>query len=93
MWKDRKVVLSTLWAFVVLNFFTPTSSPLLRPGRPDADSGSELRAVLFFAVIMETAMLMVLLSRVLAEGLESLGQHRRRHTAHSVLAWSLTGAR
>ena len=93
IWKDRRVVLSTLWVFVVLNFlyadvFTLFFDPAAQTQTADLSSG----AVLFFAVIMETAMLMVLLSRVLPEGWNrwvNIGA-AILHTA--VLAWSLTGS-
>ena len=83
IWKDRRVVLSTLWVFLVLNFlyadiFTLFFDPAAQTQTSDLSSG----AVFFFAVIMETAMLMVLLSRVLPHGVESLDQRRRRRTAH-----------
>jgi hypothetical protein len=91
--KDRRKMLSTLWVFVVLNFlyadiFTLFFDPAAQTQTLDLSSGS----VLFFAVVMETAMLMVLLSRVLPHawnrwtniGVATL------HTA--VLAWSLSGS-
>ena len=62
--KDRKVVLSTLWIFALLNYvyadvFTLFFSPAAQTGTlamPPA-------AVLVFAILMETAIAMVLLSR------------------------------
>ena len=64
--KGRKVVLSTLWIFAMLNylyadvftlFFNPTAQKetLAMPQGP----------VMVFAILMETAIVMVLLSRIL----------------------------
>jgi hypothetical protein len=65
--KDRKVILSTLWIFAVLNYlyadvFGLSFNPVLQPNvTMDITQGSALA----FAVLMETAIAMVLLSRVL----------------------------
>ena len=65
--KDRKVILSTLWIFTVLNYiyadvFGLSFNPVLQPNvTMDITQGSALA----FAVLMETAIAMVLLSRVL----------------------------
>ncbi len=62
--KDRKVILSTLWIFATLNyiyadvftlFFNPAAQQMAIPQG----------AALVFAILMETAIAMVLLSRVL----------------------------
>jgi hypothetical protein len=65
--KDRKVVLSTLWIFAVLNYiyadvFGLSFNPTLQPNvTMEITQGSALA----FAVLMETAIAMVLLSRLL----------------------------
>ena len=89
--KDRRVVLSTLWVFLVLNFlyadvFTLFFDPAARTQTPDLSSG----AVLFFAVVMETAMAMVLLSRVLPDGWSRWTNIGAAILHTGVLAWSLT---
>ncbi len=64
--KDRKVMLSTLWIFAVLNYiyadvFGLSFNPILQPNVTiEITQGSALA----FAVLMETAIAMVLLSRV-----------------------------
>jgi hypothetical protein len=90
-WKDRRVVLSMLWIFVVLNFiyadvFTLFFDPAARTQTSDLSSGF----VLFFAVIMETAMVMVLLSRVLTEAWSRRTNIGAAILHIVVLAWSLT---
>lgn len=64
--KDRKVVLSTLWIFAVLNYlyadmFTLFFNPVAQEEAIRMTEG----LVLGFAVLMEIAIAMVLLSRVL----------------------------
>jgi hypothetical protein len=66
IWKNRKVVFSTLWVFLVLNFiyadvFNLYFDPKAQSTTADMSSG----LVLFFAVMMEVGMLMVVLARVL----------------------------
>jgi hypothetical protein len=65
--KDRKAFLSTLWIFAVLNYlyadvFSLNFNPILQP---DVKVDITQAAALGFAVLMETAIAMVLLSRVL----------------------------
>src|SRR5512142_2068925 len=77
---DRRIVLSTLWIFAMFNYlyadvYTLFFNPVLRP-----EAWKELLAggtggihitegfVLITAVLMETAIAMVLLSRVLSYG-------------------------
>ena len=100
---DRRVVLSTLWIFAMFNYlyadvYTLFFNPALRPeewkqflagyagGIPITEG-----FVLVTAVLMETAMAMVLLSRVL-----SYGPNRWANIISGVfhtvfVAWSLTG--
>jgi hypothetical protein len=101
--RDRRVVLSTLWIFAVLNylyadvfglFFNPSLQPDewsdLLAGNVD---GMEVTQgfVLTFAVLMETAIAMVVLARLLPYRANrwvnvAVGAF---HTA--LVAWSLTG--
>ena len=67
--KDKKVILSTLWIFALLNYiyadiFTSFFNPDAQSGTMTMTQG----AVLGFAILMETAIAMVLLSRVLKYG-------------------------
>ncbi|OFW61428.1 MAG: hypothetical protein A2133_06255, partial [Actinobacteria bacterium RBG_16_64_13] len=93
IWKDRKVVLSTLWVFLVLNFlyadiFTLFFDPAAQTQTSDLSSG----AVFFFAVVMETAMLMVLLSRVLPQAWNRWSNIGAAILHTAVLVWSVTGS-
>lgn len=66
---QRKSLLSTLWIFVLLNMVYADILGMLRPGYVDflAQMGQQLTGstVLLFAVLMEVAIAMVLLSRIL----------------------------
>lgn len=68
--RDRRMVLSTVWIFALINYvyadiFTMFFDPAARSGTPAMSAGT----VLVFAVLMETSIAMVLLSRVLKHGL------------------------
>jgi Family of unknown function (DUF6326) len=66
---DRRVLLSTLWIFAMFNYiyadiFNLFFNPAVHAGAPAITPG----AALFFAAAMETAIAMVILSRVLKRG-------------------------
>ncbi len=101
--RDRGVVLSTLWIFAMLNYvyadvYTLFFNPVLRPESwrqfLSGDAGGVQITegfVLITAVLMETSIAMVLLSRILSYGANrwanvGLGAF---HTAF--VAWSLIG--
>ena len=67
--KQRKVVLSTAWIFVLLNMIYADILGMLKPGYLEfLDQMSQQLTggtVLFFAVLMEIPILMVLLSQIL----------------------------
>ena len=67
---ERKTLLSTMWIFVLLNMVYADILGMLRPGYLDfLDRISQQltgSTVLLFAILMEVAILMILLSRVLA---------------------------
>lgn len=91
--KDRRKVLSTLWVFLVLNFlyadvFTLFFDPAAQTQTTDLSSGS----IFFFAVIMETAMLMVLLCRVLPHAWNRWTNIGAAILHTAVLVWSLFGS-
>ena len=92
-YKDRKVILSTLWIFAMLNylyadiftlFFNPTAQKetLTMPQGP----------VLVFAIMMEIAIAMVLLSRFLKYGVNRWANIIAGIFYTAFVAWSLTGA-
>src|SRR5262245_4098007 len=92
--KDRRMILSTLWIFAVLNYiyadvFSIYFNPSAQAEAMEFTQGSQV-AVLAFAVVMETAMAMVILSRVLSYRWNRLANIvvGTLHTA--LVAWSLT---
>jgi hypothetical protein len=90
-WKDRRVVLSTMWIFVVLNFiYADVFSLFFDPGASTQSSDMSSGAAFFFAVIMETAMVMVLLPRVLPYAWNRWTNIGAAILHIVVLAWSLT---
>jgi hypothetical protein len=64
--KDRPVMLSTLWIFATLNYiYADVFSLYFLPDAQKAALGMASGSVLGFALLMETSISMVLLSRVL----------------------------
>jgi len=92
--KDRRVTLSFLWIFMLLNYiyadiFTLSFNPVLRPGETvDITEGSALA----FALLMETAIAMVLLSRLLTYGVNRWANIIVGIIQTALLSWSLTVA-
>ena len=101
--RDRKVVLSTLWIFAVLNYLYAdviglTFNRVLQP-----EAWSQLGSgyvgsihvtqgfVLMTAVLMETAIAMVLLSRVLSYRPNRLANICVGALQTAAVAWSLSG--
>lgn len=67
--KDRKVILSTLWIFATLNYiYADVFTLFFNPTAQKETLAMPQGAVLVFAILMETAIAMVLLSRVLKYG-------------------------
>jgi hypothetical protein len=67
--KDRKMVLSTLWTFATLNYiYADVFTVFFIPGAQASTAAMPAGAALAFAVLMETAIAMVLLSRLLKYG-------------------------
>jgi hypothetical protein len=90
VWKDRRVMLSTLWVFMLLNYiyadiFGLSFDPAMKEA-VDMSAG----AVLFFAVIMETSIVMVLLSRVLPDVWNRRANIGAAIVHIALLTWSLT---
>ena len=92
--KDRKVILSLLWIFVLLNYiyadiFTLSFGPVLQPGvTVDITEGSALA----FAVLMEAAIAMVLLSILLTYGANRWANIIVGIIHTALVAWSLSVA-
>lgn len=67
--KDRKVILSTLWIFALLNYiYADLFTSFFNPAAHSGSVNFPQTAVLVFAVFMETAIMMVLFSRILNYG-------------------------
>jgi hypothetical protein len=90
--KDRRALLSTLWIFAVLNYiyadvFSLSFNPVLDPDtRIDITQGSALA----IAVLMETAIAMVLLSRVLKYGANRWANISVGVIHTALVSWSLS---
>jgi hypothetical protein len=66
---DRKTVLSTLWIFAMLNYlYADVFTLFFKSGAQETTFAMPAGAVLMFAVLMETAIAMVLVSRLLPYG-------------------------
>jgi hypothetical protein len=64
--QDRKVVFSTLWIFATLNYlYADVFTGFFDPTAKEVTMAMPAGMVLVFAVLMETAIAMVLLSRIL----------------------------
>jgi uncharacterized membrane protein len=90
--KDRRVILSTLWIFAVLNYiyaaiFGLSFNPILQP---DAAVAITQGSALAFAVLMETAIAMVLVARVLKYGVNRLANIAVGLIHTALVSWSLS---
>src|SRR5512136_2873587 len=66
---DVKMILSTLWIFATLNYiYADVFTVFFLPGAQASTAAMPAGAALAFSVLMETAIAMVLLSRVLKYG-------------------------
>jgi hypothetical protein len=90
LWKDRRVVLSTIWVFLVLNFLYADIFTLFFDPAAKEPSDMSFGAVVFFAVLMETSMLMVLLSRVLSRAWNRWTNIGAAILHTGLLSWSVT---
>lgn len=91
--KDRKVILSTLWIFALLNYvYADIFSIFFNPDAHSDTLAMPQGAVLAFAVMMETAIAMVLLSRLLNYGANRWANMIAGLFHTALVAWTLTGA-
>jgi len=90
--KDRKVVLSTLWIFAMLNYlYNDVFALFFNPTAQKETLAMPQGGVLIFAILMETAIAMVLLSRVLKYGANRWASIIAGIFHTALVAWSLTG--
>jgi hypothetical protein len=91
--KDRKVVLSTLWIFAMLNYlYADVFTLFFNPAAHKETLAMPQGAVLAFAILMETAIAMVFLSRFLKYGANRWANIIAGIFHTAFVAWSLTGA-
>jgi hypothetical protein len=90
--KDSRVVLSTLWLFAMLNYlYNDVFGLYFNPTAQKITWAMPQEGVLAFAVMMETAIAMVLLSRVLKYGANRWVNIIAGIFHTALVAWSLTG--
>jgi hypothetical protein len=88
--KDRKVILSTLWIFATLNYiYADVFTSFFNPAAQQM--AITQGAVLVFAILMETALAMVLLSRVLKYGANRWANIAAGVFHTAFVSWSLFG--
>ena len=91
--KDRKGILSTLWIFAMLNYlYADVFTLFFNPAAHTETLAMPPEAVLAFAIMMETAIAMVLLSRLLKYGVNRWANMIAGIFYTALVAWSLTGA-
>ena len=67
--RNRRMMLSTLWIFATLNYvYADVFTVFFLPGAQASTAAMPTGAALGFSILMETAIAMVLLSRVLRYG-------------------------
>ncbi len=89
---DRKVVLSTLWIFAMLNYlYNDVFGLYFNQTAQKTTFAMPQEAVLVFAILMETAMAMVFLSRFLKYGPNRWASIIAGIFHTALVAWSLTG--
>jgi hypothetical protein len=91
--KDRKVVLSTLWLFAMLNYlYADVFTLFFNPAAQTESLAMPQEALLVFAILMETAIAMVLLSRFLKYGVNRWANMIAGLFHTAFVAWSMGGA-
>ena len=91
--KDKKVVLSALWIFAMLNYlYADVFTLFFNPAALKETSTMPQGPALVFAIMMETAIAMVLLSRFLKYGANRWANIIAGIFHTAFVAWSLTGA-
>ena len=91
--KDRKVILSTLWIFATLNYIYADVFTLFFNSTAQKETfAMPAGAVLVFAMLMETAIAMVVLSRVLKYGANRWANIAAGIFHTAFVGWSLSGA-
>ena len=88
--KDRKVILSTLWIFATLNYiYADVFTSFFNPASQETVTMTA-GTVLVFAILMEIAIAMVLLSRVLKYGANRWANIVAGVIHTALVSWSLS---
>jgi len=92
LFRDRKVVLSTLWIFALLNYiYADVFTLFFEPSAHKSAETMSQGAILGFAVLMETGIAMVILSRLLKYGANRWLNIIVAVINTAAVAWTLTG--
>jgi hypothetical protein len=90
---DRKVIFSTLWIFAMFNYlYGDVFSLFFNPEAQKETMTMTEGSVLGFAVLMETAIAMVLLSRVLKYGANRWANIIAAVINTALVGWSVSGS-
>ncbi len=90
--KDRKIAFSTLWIFAMLNYlYADVFLLFFNPTPQNENLAMTQGVVLVFAILMETAMAMVLLSRFLKYGANRWANIIAGLFHTAFVAWSMIG--
>lgn len=89
--RDRGMVLSTLWIFALINYIYADIFTLFFDPAAGSVTTMSVGTVLVFAVLMETGIAMVLLSRILNHGLNRWLNVIVGAIQAAFLGWSLFG--
>ena len=90
--RDRKVILSSLWIFAMFNYlYADVFTLFFNPAAQKVSLAMPQESVLVFAILMETAIAMVILSRFLKYGANRWANILAGIFHTALVAWSLTG--
>jgi hypothetical protein len=90
--KDRRVIFSILWIFALLNYlYADVFTLFFIPAAHTETLAMPPGAVLAFAIMMETAIAMVFLSRLLKYGANRWANMIAGIFHTALVAWTLTG--
>jgi hypothetical protein len=88
----RKMLLSTFWIFAVLNYiYADVFTLFFDPAAHTSTATMTAGAALVFAILMETSIAMVVLSRVLKRGANRWANVATGIFHTGLVAWSLLG--
>ncbi len=90
--KDRKVVLSALWLFAMLNYiYADIFNLFFNPAAQNGSPAMPQEALVVFAILMEMGIAMVLLSRFLKYGANRWANIIAGLFHTAFVAWSMIG--